>query len=89
MVQEEKLDPAMEAMVSGIDDQTKEELLKKIDQKIQELEEEEQKEKAVIPPKVEVLPKKGIPKVENVVSLDEDFVTDDQFFDDFFNDDDE
>ncbi len=89
VVQEEKLDPAMEAMVSGIDDQTKEELLKKIDQKIQELEGEEKKEEKVISPKVEVLPKKETPKVENVVSLDEDFVTDDQFFDDFFNDDDE
>ena len=89
VVQEEKLDPAMEAMVSGIDDQTKEELLKKIDQKIQELEGEEKKEEKVISPKVEALPKKVTPKVENVVSLDEDFVTDDQFFDDFFNDDDE
>ena len=94
----EDFDPMMEAMVSSMDDKTKESLLEQIDQKIKELEAEEKKEVKKPTNKVEVKKESKLkeaevspiktPVVENVVSLDEDFVTDDQFFDDFFNDDD-
>ena len=94
----EDFDPMMEAMVSSMDDKTKESLLEQIDQKIKELEAEEKKEVQKPTNKVEVKKESKVkeaevsprktPVVENVVSLDEDFVTDDQFFDDFFNDDD-
>lgn len=85
-------DLEMQKLVSEIDDSTKEQLLKQIDKKIKEFEEnEEQKHSAIENKETEPTIKDNKNQVENVVSLDnnDDFVTDDQFFDDFFNDDDE
>ncbi len=88
----DKPDLEMQKLVSEIDDSTKEELLKQIDKKIKEFEKDEETKNIVIDNKEDKPIIKDTKKqVENVVTLDnnDDFVTDDQFFDDFFNDDEE
>ncbi len=88
--EEEKLQEPqdLEALVNSMDEKTKNDLLAKIDSKIQELESEESVVEQTPINEVNeptVLPKTGKPVVESVVFLDDDFVTDDQFFDDFFS----
>lgn len=90
----------IEQLVQSMDEKTKNDLLAQIDSKIQELQQEQletenklnvelekpKKEDSIVSSPT-ILPKKGESVVEDIVPLDDDFVTDDQFFDDFFSDD--
>lgn len=92
-VEEKAQEPQdLKELVNSMDEKTKNDLLAKIDSKIQELESEENVvEQTQVSEVVEptIVPKEGKPVVESVVSLDDDFVTDDQFFDDFFSEEEE
>lgn len=92
----------IEELVGSMDEETKNNLLKQIDSKIQQLEEEKQEtnrqlnvellkpqKEEVVVSEPTVLPKKGEAVVEDIVPLSDDFITDDQFFDDFFSEEEE